>query len=164
MYHGFQDYTLFSTYCACSRLRQLPQPNPNSIQLRHPRALNDLIITLPFNNFDILENTFRHVGHDVAAIIVEPCMGNCGAILPEAGFLELIREKTREYGVVFILDEVKTGFRIALGGAQEYLQPLARLATYAKSLGNGYPIAAFGGRRGDHGDDWQGRCARGNLQ
>ena len=147
MYHGFQDYTLFSTYAPVSAYGSYRSPIPIPSSSGIPRALSDLIITLPFNNFEILENTFRHTGDDVAAIIVEPCMGNCGAILPEAGFLELIREKTREYGVVFILDEVKTGFRIALGGAQEYYNLKPDMATYAKSLGNGYPIAAFGGKR-----------------
>ncbi len=63
------------------------------------------------------------------------------------GFLELIRKKTEEYGCVFILDEVKTGFRIANGGAQEYYGIKPDLATYAKALGNGYPVAAFGGKR-----------------
>ncbi|MFZ1042040.1 MAG: aminotransferase class III-fold pyridoxal phosphate-dependent enzyme, partial [Anaerolineales bacterium] len=77
----------------------------------------------------------------------EPCQGNCGAIEPQAGFLEWIRKKTEEYGVVFILDEVKTGFRIANGGAQEYYRITPDLTTYAKALGNGYPIAAFGGKR-----------------
>jgi len=80
-------------------------------------------------------------------VITEPCQGNCGAILPQPGFLELIRQRTTEYGAVFILDEVKTGFRLARGGAQEYYNLKPDLATYAKALGNGYPVAAFGGSR-----------------
>ena len=80
-------------------------------------------------------------------MISEPCQGNCAAINPQDGFLELIRQKTEEYGCVFILDEVKTGFRIANGGAQEYYNLQPDLATYAKALGNGYPVAAFGGKR-----------------
>ena len=147
MYHGFQDYTLFSTYAPVEAYgnRRSPIPIPSSSGI--PKALNDLIITLPFNDFDVLENTLRRLGHQVAAMIVEPCMGNCGAILPAPGFLEFIRDKTAEYGIVFILDEVKTGFRIAPGGAQEYYNLRPDLATYAKSLGNGYPIAALGGKR-----------------
>ena len=74
-------------------------------------------------------------------------MGNCAAILPQAGYLELIRKLCDQYGIVFILDEVKTGFRIAPGGAQEVYGIHPDLATYAKALGNGYPIAAFGGKR-----------------
>jgi glutamate-1-semialdehyde 2,1-aminomutase len=89
----------------------------------------------------------RSYGEQIAAVITEPCQGNCAAITPQNGFLELIRRKTEEYGCVFILDEVKTGFRIANGGAQEYYRLKPDLVTYAKALGNGYPIAAFGGKR-----------------
>lgn len=147
MYHGFQDYTLFSTYAPVEAYGNYRSPIPIPSSSGIPRVLNDLIITLPFNDCEVLEKTLRHVGYDVAAIIVEPCMGNCGAVLPQPGFLEFIRTQTKEYGIVFILDEVKTGFRIAKGGAQEFYNLAPDLATYAKSLGNGYPIAAFGGRR-----------------
>ncbi len=147
MYHGFHDYTLFSTYAPVESYgsRRSPVPIPASSGI--PKAIHELILTLPFNDFEVLDNILKREGNKVAAIIVEPCMGNCGAILPQPGFLEFIREKTREYGVVFILDEVKTGFRLARGGAQEVYNLIPDLATYAKSLGNGYPIAAFGGRR-----------------
>jgi glutamate-1-semialdehyde 2,1-aminomutase len=74
-------------------------------------------------------------------------MGNCASIEPAPGFLEFIRSKCTEYGIVFILDEVKTGFRIARGGAQEYYHLLPDMATYAKALGNGFPVAAFGGKK-----------------
>jgi glutamate-1-semialdehyde 2,1-aminomutase len=94
-----------------------------------------------------LDKTLRRVGHEVAAIIVEPGLGNCASIEPAQGFLQLIREKCTEYGIVFILDEVKTGFRVARGGAQELFGIVPDMATYAKSLGNGYPIAALGGKR-----------------
>jgi glutamate-1-semialdehyde 2,1-aminomutase len=89
----------------------------------------------------------RSEGDRIAAVITEPCQGNCGAIEPQPGFLELIRKQTQEHGIVFILDEVKTGFRIANGGAQEHYGLLPDLATYAKALGNGYPIAALAGKR-----------------
>lgn len=147
MYHGFQDYTLFSTYAPAEVYgnQNSPLPIPSSSGI--PKALNELIITLPFNNFDVLDKTLKRAGTEVAAIISEPCLGNCGAILPQPGFLEFIREKCTEYGIVFILDEVKTGFRIARGGAQEYYNIKPDLATYAKSMGNGFPIAAFGGKR-----------------
>lgn len=147
MYHGFQDHTLFSTYAPVEAYgnRNSPTPIPSSSGI--PRRLMELIVTLPFNDVEVLEKTLRHIGHEVAAIIVEPMMGNCAAIDPLPGFLETIRKKCDEYGIVFILDEVKTGFRIANGGAQEYYNIRPDMATYAKALGNGYPIAAFGGRR-----------------
>jgi glutamate-1-semialdehyde 2,1-aminomutase len=95
----------------------------------------------------VLDKVLHRVGYDIAAIITEPCLGNCSAIEPKPGFLEFIRQKCDEYGIVFILDEVKTGFRIARGGAQEYYEIIPDMATYAKALGNGFPIAAFGGKK-----------------
>jgi glutamate-1-semialdehyde 2,1-aminomutase len=147
MYHGFQDYTLFSTYAPPEALGNSRSPISVPSSSGIPRALNELIITLPFNDQEVLEKTLRSIGYQVAAIIAEPCMGNCGAILPSPGFLQYIRQKCTEYGIVFILDEVKTGFRIANGGAQEYYGLDPDMATYAKALGNGYTIAAFGGKR-----------------
>lgn len=147
MYHGFQDYMLFSTYAPVEAYGNYRSPIPIPSSSGIPKALNDLVVTLPFNDFEVLEKTLRRVGYETAAIIVEPCMGNCGAILPAPGFLEFIRQKCTEYGIVFILDEVKTGFRIANGGAQEFYRIDPDLATYAKAIGNGYPLAAFGGKK-----------------
>ena len=147
MYHGFQDYTLFSTYSPAEAYGNINNPIPIASSSGIPKSLNELIFTLPFNNFEILDKVIRRVGYDVAAIIAEPCLGNCAAIEPLPGFLEFIRDKCTEYGIVFILDEVKTGFRIAKGGAQEYYHLIPDIATYAKAMGNGFPIAAFGGRK-----------------
>ena len=147
MYHGFQDYTLFSTYAPPESYGNYRSPIPIPSSSGIPHALNELIITLPFNDQDVLEKTLRSTGYQIAAIIAEPCMGNCGAILPQPGFLQFIRQKCTEYGIIFILDEVKTGFRIANGGAQEYYGIDPDMSTYAKAMGNGYPIAAFGGKR-----------------
>jgi glutamate-1-semialdehyde 2,1-aminomutase len=146
-YHGFQDYTLWSTYAPVEAYgnRRSPIAVPASSGI--PRVLGEKIITLPFNDFEGFERVMRTYGDQVAAVITEPCQGNCAAILPEPGFLELIRQKTTEYGALMILDEVKTGFRIAKGGAQEYYNLKPDLATYAKALGNGYPVAAFGGKK-----------------
>lgn len=147
MYHGFQDYTLFSTYAPAEAYGNINNPIPIPSSSGIPKSLNDLIITLPFNNFEVLDKVLRRVGDDIAALIAEPCLGNCAAIEPVPGFLEFIRKKCTEYGIVFILDEVKTGFRIARGGAQEYYHVVPDMATYAKAIGNGYPIAAFGGKK-----------------
>jgi glutamate-1-semialdehyde 2,1-aminomutase len=147
MYHGFQDYTLFSTYSPVEAYGNINNPIPIPSSSGIPKTVQDLIITLPFNNIELLDKTLRRVGYEVAAIIAEPCMGNCAAIEPAPGFLGHIREKCSEYGIVFILDEVKTGFRIANGGAQEYYNLIPDMATYAKAMGNGFPIAAFGGRK-----------------
>jgi len=147
MYHGFQDYTLWSTYAPVEAYGNARSPVPIPSSSGIPRPLTEMVITLPFNDPELLEKTLKSAGEQVAAIIAEPCMGNCGAILPEKGFLDFIRTKCDEYGIVFILDEVKTGFRIANGGAQEYYRIKPDLATYAKAIGNGYPVAAFGGKK-----------------
>ena len=146
-YHGFHDHTLWSTYAPVDAYgnRRSPIPVPASSGI--PKAMRDFIITLPFNDSEGFERVMRSYGEQIAAVITEPCQGNCAAINPQDGFLELVREKTEEHGCVFILDEVKTGFRIANGGAQEYYRIRPDLVTYAKALGNGYPIAAFGGKR-----------------
>ncbi len=146
-YHGFQDHTLWSTYAPIEAYgnRRSPIPVPASSGI--PKSMRELIITLPFNDFEGFERVMRSYGSQIAAVITEPCQGNCGAIEPLPAFLQLLHDKCQEYGAVFILDEVKTGFRIANGGAQEHYGLRADLVTYAKALGNGYPIAAFGGRR-----------------
>jgi glutamate-1-semialdehyde 2,1-aminomutase len=146
-YHGFHDNTLWSTYSPVETYGSRRSPIPVASSSGIPSALRDLVITLPFNDFEGLERVMRSRGHEIAAVITEPCQGNCGAIMPKPGFLELIRKLTAEYGAVFILDEVKTGFRIANGGAQEVMGIRPDMATYAKSLANGYPLAAIGGRR-----------------
>jgi len=146
-YHGFHDHTLWSTYSPVEAYgnRRSPIAVPASSGI--PKSMREFIITLPFNDFEGFERVMRSYGEQIAAVITEPCQGNCAAINPQPGFLELIRAKTEEYGCVFILDEVKTGFRISNGGAQEHYGIKPDLATYAKALGNGYPVAAFGGRR-----------------
>jgi glutamate-1-semialdehyde 2,1-aminomutase len=146
-YHGFHDYTLWSTYSPIEAYGNARSPIPIPSSSGIPQSLGSLITTLPFNDFEGLERLLKKVGHEVAAIITEPCQGNCGGINPLPGFLKFIRQKCDEYGIVFILDEVKTGFRIANGGAQEYYKIKPDLATYAKALGNGYPLAAFGGKK-----------------
>jgi glutamate-1-semialdehyde 2,1-aminomutase len=147
MYHGFQDYTLWSTYTPVEAYGNSHDPIPIPSSSGIPRQLNQMIITLPFNAPDILEHTLRAAGESVAAVIIEPCMGNCGAILPEKNFLQFVRKQCDKFGIVMILDEVKTGFRIANGGAQEYYGIKPDLATYAKALANGFPLAALGGKR-----------------
>jgi glutamate-1-semialdehyde 2,1-aminomutase len=146
-YHGFQDHTLWSTYAPAEAYGNRRSPIPIAASSGIPRVLGEKIITLPFNDAEGLERVMRSHGDQVAAVISEPCQGNCGAIQAQPGFLELIRTLTTEHGALFILDEVKTGFRIANGGAQELLGIRPDLATYAKALGNGYPVAALGGSR-----------------
>lgn len=145
-YHGFHDHTLWSTYAPIEAYGNARSPIPVPASSGIPKTMRENIITLPFNDFEGFERMMRSFGDQIAAVITEPCQGNCGAIEPKPGFLELIRQRTTEHGTLFILDEVKTGFRIANGGAQEYYNLRPDLATYAKALGNGYPVAAIGGK------------------
>jgi glutamate-1-semialdehyde 2,1-aminomutase len=145
-YHGFHDAVLFSTSMSPigslgSRRSPLAAQNSSGI----PEVMRSLVISLVYNDLELLERTVRARWGEIAAIIVEPIAGNMAAIMPAPGFLELIRSLCDEYGIVMIVDEVKTGFRIAKGGATEYFGVKGDLMTYAKSLANGYPLAAIGG-------------------
>ena len=146
-YHGFHDHTLWSTYAPVESYGSRRNPIPVAASSGIPRVMGDKIITLPFNDFEGFERMMKSFGDQIAAVITEPCQGNCGALDPQPGVLELVRKLTTEYSAVFILDEVKTGFRFANGGAQEYYNIEPDMATYAKALGNGYPVAAFGGKK-----------------
>lgn len=145
-YHGFHDYLLWSTYAELGSMGHPKAPIAVAASSGIPAQIRDLIYTLPYNDFELLERTVRQGWGDIATIIVEPVLGNCCAVQPLPGWLEHIRRLCDEYGMVMILDEVKTGFRLARGGAQEYFSITGDLVTYAKSLGNGFPIAAFGGK------------------
>jgi glutamate-1-semialdehyde 2,1-aminomutase len=147
-YHGMHDYVLWSTASADpDKLGPRDRPVPFQQSSGIPQGMRDLILTLPFNDFEVLESTLSRQAHDVAAILVEPILGNAASIGPKEGWLEFLRQKCDEYGIVLIFDEVKTGFRIAPGGAQEFFGVEADLATYAKAIANGFPLAAIGGRR-----------------
>ncbi len=111
-----------------------------------PKLLRGLVHLTPLNDINRLEDLFRKNGHKMAAFLIEPIMGNCCALTAEPEFLKVARELCDRHGVVMIIDEVKTGFRVARGGVQELFGIKADLCTFAKAMGNGYPIAAFGGR------------------
>jgi glutamate-1-semialdehyde 2,1-aminomutase len=146
-YHGMNDYFMFST--ASSQLKALGSkrsPINSPVTSGIPKGINHYIINLPFNDFERLEETIAAGWGDIAAIFIEPILGNAAGIMPLPGFLEKIRELCDKYGIVMVFDEVKTGFRVANGGAQEYFKIQADLVTYAKALGNGFPIAAIAGK------------------
>jgi glutamate-1-semialdehyde 2,1-aminomutase len=143
-YHGMHDYVLFSTAGVPvgglgSRLRPVALQSSSGI----PDSIRTVIRTLPFNDLELAERTFKDEGGRIAAVIVEPMLGNAFGIMPKAGFLEGLRRLCDEHGTVLIFDEVKTGFRIALGGANEYFGVTPDMGTYAKALGNGFPVAAI---------------------
>lgn len=111
-----------------------------------PSAVKQHIYPVPLNDANRLEDTLRHHGHKIGAFLIEPMMGNCCSITAERAYLADARALCDRYGVVMIIDEVKTGFRVARGGIQELLGVQADLCTFAKAMANGYPIAAVAGR------------------
>jgi len=111
-----------------------------------PEGFARTTIALPYNSIDALEVAFREKGDQIAAVIVEPVVGNMGCVPPAPGFLEAIRSLCDQYGALFICDEVMTGFRVAFGGAQSLYGIHPDLSTFGKVIGGGLPIAAYGGR------------------
>ena len=104
-------------------------------------------LNAPYNNLEAVKQLVTNYKDEIAAIIIEPVAGNMGCILPAKGFLEGLRKICNEEGIVFIFDEVMTGFRLGAGGAQQLLNIDADLITYGKVLGGGLPVGAFGGKR-----------------
>lgn len=112
-----------------------------------PKAFAETTIALPFNNVEAVEQVFAAHGDQIAAVIVEPVVGNMGCVPPAFGFLEALRKLCTWHGAVLIFDEVMTGFRVALGGAQRRFGIHPDLTTLGKIIGGGLPMAAYGGRR-----------------
>jgi glutamate-1-semialdehyde 2,1-aminomutase len=111
-----------------------------------PAAFAGTTLALPFNSIAAVEQAFARRGDQIAAVIVEPVVGNMGCVPPVPGFLEALRELTARYGAVLIFDEVMTGFRLALGGAQQRFGIKPDMTTLGKIIGAGLPMAAYGGR------------------
>lgn len=139
-YHGSHDSVLVKAGSGASTFGV-----PNSLGV--PDVIAENTIVLPYNDLERFENTVKEHHDKIAAVIVEPVMGNAGLVLPKEGFLQQLRKKTREYGIILIFDEVVTGFRLGLGGAQEYFGVNADIVTYGKVIGGGLPFAFFGGDR-----------------
>jgi glutamate-1-semialdehyde 2,1-aminomutase len=112
-----------------------------------PKAFCDTTIALPYNCPEAVEDAFRAHGDRIAAVIVEPVVGNMGCVPPLPGYLEALREITARYGALLIFDEVMTGFRVAFGGAQQRFGIRPDLTTLGKVIGGGLPVGAYGGRR-----------------
>src|SRR3989344_2556008 len=142
-YHGAYDYMLFSTDAQFSSLGRKPVFMSEGI----PKAMQKLVHVARWNDFHGIEKLLRKRHEEIAAIICEQVMGNAGVIPPKPGFLKHLRQLCDKYNVVLIFDEVKTGFRLANGGAQEIFHVKPDITTFSKSMGNGYPVAVFGGKK-----------------
>lgn len=138
-YHGHADSLLVK---AGSGIATLGLPDSPGV----PRALAELTVTIPFNDFETLEDAFRTHRNQFAAALIEPVAGNMGTVPPRPGFLERLRALTAEQGTVLIFDEVITGFRVAYGGAQQLYGIRPDLTTLGKVIGGGLPVGAYGGK------------------
>ena len=139
-YHGHADSLLVK---AGSGALTLGVPSSPGI----PKALTELTSTIAYNDFDALEACFKQIGDELAAVIIEPVVGNMNLIAPLPDYLQRIRQLCTQYGVVFIVDEVMTGFRVHKGGAQALYDVKADLTCLGKVIGGGMPVGAFGGRQ-----------------
>ena len=139
-YHGHSDSLLVK---AGSGALTLGVPTSPGV----PADLAKHTLTLEYNNLELVEDLFSKVGEEIGCIIVEPVAGNMNCIPPKDGFLQGLRKICDEYGTVLIFDEVMTGFRVALGGAQQIYDVVPDLTALGKIIGGGLPVAAFGGKR-----------------
>ena len=138
-YHGHADSLLAKSGSGIATLGIPTCPGVPSLHAQHT-------LTMPFNDLAAAEDLFSAHGDNIACIIIEPVAGNMGVVLPEPGYLEGIRALTSRYGALLIFDEVMTGFRVALGGAQERYGIAPDLTTLGKVIGGGLPVGAYGGR------------------
>ncbi|NPA54506.1 MAG: glutamate-1-semialdehyde 2,1-aminomutase, partial [Aquificae bacterium] len=138
-YHGHGDSLLVS---AGSGVATLGIPGTPGI----PEELAQLTIVLPYNDIDAVEEAFKKHGDDIACVIIEPVAGNMGVIAPSKEYHQRLREITKQHGALLIWDEVMTGFRLALGGAQELYGIEPDLTTMGKVIGAGLPVGAYGGK------------------
>ncbi|MCY1435107.1 Glutamate-1-semialdehyde 2,1-aminomutase [compost metagenome] len=139
-YHGHGDSFLVK---AGSGMLTLGVPTSPGV----PAGLSELTLTLPYNDFEAATALFAEQGADIAGLIIEPVVGNANCIPPREGYLQHLRALCTQYGTVLIFDEVMTGFRVALGGAQAHYGITPDLTTFGKIIGGGMPVGAYGGRR-----------------
>lgn len=146
-YHGQHDYLLISVDPPRPKAGPKWAPTPYMQSEGMPRDTVKNTLVAPFNNVEAMENLFKKHEGEIAAVIMEPVMLNSGVILPKRGYLHSVRKLTEEYNVVLIFDEVKTGCRVAPGGASELYNIKPDMVTLAKAIGGGLPLAAFGGKQ-----------------
>ena len=145
-YHGVFDAALWYSDVETWDPRQQKDPELEPYGDGVPRILKRLIHSVPLNDAQRLEDTLKRHRDDIGAVLIEPIMGNCCGISASAEYLSDVRRLCNEFGVLLIVDEVKTGFRVARGGVQELLGVQADLCTFAKAIANGYPLAVVAGK------------------
>jgi glutamate-1-semialdehyde 2,1-aminomutase len=143
-YHGLFDSTMWTL--DTETIQEGREPEVITYGKGVPNAIRSLFWQVPYNDAGRLEDVLKKHGHTIAAVLIEPILGNCCGIPSKPEFIKAVRELCTKYGVLMIVDEVKTGFRVRRGGAQELYGIKADICTMAKAVGNGYPIACIGGR------------------
>ena len=143
-YHGWMDSVLYNSHPNVSSEESIYEPVPESGGISKGTA--DEVVIAPWNDVESLEIILRDQSEDISAIITEPILWNSNVILPNRGYLQELRNLCDKYNVLLIFDEVGTGFRVALGGAQEIYNVEPDLSTYAKSMAGGFPIAMLAGK------------------
>lgn len=147
-YHGWLDnvaWGISAPDVAALGAREAPVAHPWTAGL--PDQSRNEFMILPWNDLALLEKTLAQHHHEIAGIITEPVMCNSSCIMPQAGFLEGIRALCDQYGIALIFDEVITGFRLSIGGAQQYFGITPDLSIFAKAMGSGYPISVIAGKK-----------------
>ena len=146
-FHGYHDQVMYAIGAPADRLgpEDAPAAYPGSSGL--PEGLDKHVVVVPYNRTDLFEEAFRRHAHELAAVICEPVYYNAGCIVPDKEFMDALRRRTREAGVLLIFDEVLSAFRMCPGGAQEHLGVTPDLCTLGKAVGGGFPLSVFGGRR-----------------
>ncbi len=139
-YHGHGDSFLIAAGSGVATMG-----TPDSPGVTKGTAADTL--TVPYNNLEALEELVQKNGGQIAAIIIEPVAGNMGCVLPKEGYLQGIRKLCDDHGIIYIFDEVMTGFRLAKGGAQEVFNVMPDLTTLGKIIGGGMPVGAYGGKK-----------------
>jgi len=144
-YHGHHDTVMFSVVPNADAMGGRDQPASTPMSKGIPAVLADYTHVVPFNDVEALERMLTDRGSEIACLIMEPVMMNIGVVVPQPGYLEAARDLCTRHGVVLIFDEVKSGATIAAGGAIERFGVQPHLACFAKAIGGGTPIGAFGG-------------------
>ena len=146
-WHGTYDYVCASYRPPLDKAgpEKTPHTIPESAGFVHEDIIKNTLV-VPFNDSDAMEDAVKKNKKELAVVIIEPIIHNCGAIMPKKGYLESVREITEDNDVLLIFDEVITGFRDAAGGAQQYYNVEADISTFGKAIANGYPVAAVVGK------------------
>ena len=146
-FHGYHDQVMFATGTPADQLGPETSPTAFPASAGIAAGLEHNLVLVPYNRPDLFESAFRTHAHELAAVVCEPVYYNAGCIIPSAEFLNTLRRLTREHGVLLMFDEVLCAFRMAPGGAQQYLGVTPDLCTLGKAIGGGQPLSAFGGRK-----------------